>query len=132
MGKKRSWSGLGELQTEVMEMVWDQGEATVTQVHKKILQRREITYTTVLVAMQKLEKKGWLAHRREGRAYVFLARRSREEVCGSLLQDVLKHAFFGRPGLLVSQLLDGQPMSDSDLADLRKLIDDHQKDRRGE
>ena len=71
MKKKRSLYGLGPLQAEVMEMVWDLGEATVSQIHEQILRRRKVTYTTALVAMQKLDKKGWLTHRREGRANVY-------------------------------------------------------------
>ncbi len=60
--------GLGSLQTEVMDLVWQQKEATVAQLVEKICRRRTVTYTTVLSAVQKLEKKGWLKHRSEGRA----------------------------------------------------------------
>ena len=63
MARKRSRHGLGELQAEVMEMVWDMGEATVTQIHERIGLGRRIMYTTVQVAMQKLAKSGWLKPR---------------------------------------------------------------------
>ena len=60
MKRKSPLHGLGSLQTEVMEIVWDNEEATVSQVHDIISRRRKVTYTTALTAMQKLEKKGWL------------------------------------------------------------------------
>ena len=123
MGKKRSLHGLGELQAEVMEIVWNLGEATVAQVHERITRRRKVTYTTVLVAMQKLDKKGWLKHRREGRAYVYQPGRSRETAHGNLLKDLLKQAFGGDPQLMLSRLLDQHPMSDTELSELKKLID---------
>ena len=55
---KRHFSGLGKLQAEVMELVWQRGEATVAELVEEISQRRRVSYTTVLVAMQKMEKKG--------------------------------------------------------------------------
>ncbi len=123
MARKRSLHGLGELQAEVMEIVWNLGEATVAQVHERILRRRKITYTTVLVAMQKLDKSGWLTHRSEGRAYVYEPVRSRATAHGNVLKDVLKQAFGGDPQLMLSHLLDQHPMTDSELADLKKLIE---------
>lgn len=132
MGKKRSLHGLGELQAEVMEIVWNLGEATVAQVHERIMLRRKVTYTTVLVAMQKLAKTGWLKHRSEGRAYVYQASRSRETAHGNVLKDVLKQAFEGDPQLLLSHLLDQHPMSDSELSELKKLIEAKRKETNGE
>src|SRR3970040_113931 len=100
----RSIHGLGKLQAEVMEIVWDRGEATVTQVVRQNETQRPVAYTTVLVAMQKLEKKGWLKHRADGRAYVYRPARSRQQVHGRILRDFLKTAFDGDPRLLLSSL----------------------------
>jgi predicted transcriptional regulator len=130
MAKKRSLHGLGELQAEVLEFVWSRGEATVSQVHERILLKRKVTYTTVLVAMQKLEKKGWLKCRREGRANVYAPTRSREATGSGLLKELLKQAFSGDPQLLLSHLLDQHPMTDEELADLKKLIDQRRKEQR--
>lgn len=128
MTKRKAIHGLGELQAEVMEIVWDKGQATVADVVEAISRRRPVTYTTVLVAMQKLTQKVWLKHRSEGRAYVYSARRSREEVHGGLLKEFLRSAFGGDPRLLLSQLLDAQPMSVRELDDLRRLIEKRKKE----
>jgi predicted transcriptional regulator len=130
--RKRALHGLGELQAEVMEIVWAQGEATVSHVHQRIGRKRPVTYTTVLTAMQKLEKKGWLTHRSEGRAYVYQANRSREDVHAGLVRDFLKQAFQGDPRRMLSHLLEQHPLSDEELADLRKLIDARRKEQRHE
>jgi predicted transcriptional regulator len=130
--RKRTLHGLGELQAEVMEIVWERGEATVSQVHERIGRKRRVTYTTVLTAMQKLEKKGWLAHRSEGRAYVYRASRSREDVHAGVLSDLLKQAFAGDPRRMMSHLLEQHPLSDAELADLRKLIDARRREKRHE
>lgn len=126
--KKQSMHGLGHLQAEVMEIVWEKGAATVTQVVEVIAARRAVTYTTVLVAMQKLEQKGWLKHRAEGRAYVYEPRRSRDQVHGGVLREMLSSLFAGDPRQLVSQLLDARPMTQAELADLKRLIAARQRE----
>lgn len=132
MAKKRSLHGLGDLQAEVMEIVWNCGEASVADVHNIISQRRSITYTTALAAMQKLEKNGWLVHRRDGRAHVYRAKRDRQKAGASVLKDLLRQAFGGDPSLLVSHLIDQQAMSEEELAELRRLIDSRLRERRRE
>ena len=130
--KRNRLTGLGSLQAEVMELVWEMGEARVTQVMQRISKRRPVTYTTVLVAMQNLERKGWLSHRSAGRAYVYRPVRSRESVHAGLLKEMLKSAFRGDAKLLISQLLDVQPMSDKQLAEIRKLIEARRRELRRE
>jgi BlaI family penicillinase repressor len=129
---RRDLSGLGSLQAEVMELVWQQGEATVAELVKRISQDRPVSYTTVLVAMQKLEKKGWLAHRTAGRAYVYRPAHSRQQVRRRLLRDLLHSAFKDDPRLLLASLLDESLMDDEELEDLRKLIDEWRKEKHGE
>jgi BlaI family penicillinase repressor len=122
--------GLGSLQSEVMDLVWGQGEATVAQLFETIGARRRITYTTILSAVQKLERKGWLKHRTAGRAYVFYPVRDRLQVGGRTLRDLLRTAFEGDPRLLLSSLLEDTNLSDSDLKELRKLIEQRRKEIR--
>ena len=72
---KRSLDDLGDLQSAVMNAVWDLGEATVVQVRDRLAADKELAYTTVLSVLQKLEKAGWLKHRTDGRSYVYLPKR---------------------------------------------------------
>jgi BlaI family penicillinase repressor len=132
LGRKRSLHGLGSLQSEVMELVWNLGEATVAQVHEQISKRRPVRYTTVLVAMQKLEKKKWLTHRSAGRAYLYEPLRSRDAAHASVLRELVRSAFGGDPRLLLSQLLQTHPMNEAELSELRKLIDARRRELRGE
>jgi predicted transcriptional regulator len=124
--------GLGSLQSEVMELVWRQREATVAQLLDTIGKRRAITYTTVLSAVQKLEKKGWLKHRTAGKAYVFFPARERLEVGGRTLRELLKTTFGGDPRLLLTSLLEDTRMSDAELKELRNLIEQRRKETRHE
>ena len=128
----RDFSGLGRLQAEVMELVWQRGEATVAELVERISQGRPVSYTTVLVAMQKLEKKGWLAHRSAGRAYVYHPVHSRQQVRRRLLRDLLHSTFRDDPRLLLASLLDESPMDDEELEELRKVIDERRREKHGE
>jgi predicted transcriptional regulator len=128
--QSKAFHGLGSLQSEVMDLVWKRKEITVAQLAEAIGGRRSITYTTVLSAVQKLEKKGWLKHRSEGRAYVYSATRDRRQVGGNKLRELLRTAFSGEPRLLLASLLNDARMSDEDLIELRKLIEQRRKENR--
>ncbi len=70
---------LGSLELQVMEFMWQTGEATVQQVVKTINQRRPIAYTTVMTVMGHLVDKGLLARTMEGKRYRYQIARSRDE-----------------------------------------------------
>ena len=126
---KQTIHGLGELQTRVLELVWEMGEATVAQIVERISQQRSVTYTTILAAMQRLSKKGWLAHRQVGKAYVYRPARTRQQARGRLLREILTSAFDGDPRLLLNSLLDEAQLSDVELRELRRLIDQRRREK---
>jgi predicted transcriptional regulator len=64
---------LHELETRVMDAVWEQGEATVRSVTDAIAPEGERSYTTILTVMTRLDKKGFLDRRREGKRDVYVA-----------------------------------------------------------
>lgn len=126
MGRE-SIDALGELQKRVMETVWELGEATVAQVRDRLDREPQPAYTTILSVMQKLEKAGWLKHRSEGRNYVYLPTRSRDEAGTSTVRTLIDRVFRGDPLLLFQHLLDDDELSDDDLSSLRKMIDRKRK-----
>jgi BlaI family penicillinase repressor len=130
--RRKTLHGLGALQAKVMDFVWDRGEATVAEAAEHLGRRRAVVYTTVLVAMQKLEKKGWLTHRVAGRAYVYRPARSRQAAQAGLVTEMLDAVFDGDPKLLVSQLLDARPWTSDELGQLRHLIEARRKERNKE
>jgi predicted transcriptional regulator len=120
---------LGGLQRAIMEAVWDAGRATVREVHARVGARRGLAYTTVLSAMQKLERRGWLRHRAEGRAYVYSAVRSREQAGSSSLREFIERVFGGDRMRLLQHLVD-EPLSAAEAAALQKMIDERAKEDR--
>ena len=70
---------LGSLELQVMEFMWQTGEATVQQVVQTINRRRPIAYTTVMTVMGHLVDKSLLSRTMEGKRYRYLVARSRDE-----------------------------------------------------
>jgi predicted transcriptional regulator len=62
---------LGPLETEILNIVWKLGEATVKDIHDRILADpdRELAYTSVTTVLNRLTKKGWLSCSKQGRAF---------------------------------------------------------------
>jgi BlaI family penicillinase repressor len=120
---RRSIDELGALQKAVMEAIWALGEATVGQVRDRLDREPQPAYTTILSVMQKLEKAGWLTHRSEGRSYVYVPTRSRDEAGTSTLRTFIDRVFRGDTLLMFQHLLEDEELSEQDLSALRQMID---------
>ncbi|MDJ0661606.1 MAG: BlaI/MecI/CopY family transcriptional regulator [Crocosphaera sp.] len=72
---------LGTLETEILEIVWDFGQATVKQIHNRILADpdRELAYASVTTVLNRLTQKGWLKCCKQNKAFVWEALVSREQ-----------------------------------------------------
>lgn len=119
---------LGDLQRDVIELVWELGEATVHQVREELFPKKKLAYTTVLTAMQNLEKSGWLKHRSEGKTYVYMPTRTREEAGGRSLKQFMDRIYDGNALLMFQHLMQQSKLTDNDLKELWKMIDDKRKE----
>jgi len=119
----------GQLQRAVIEVVWELGEATVRQVWKRLCCRKELAYTTVLTAMQRLEKNGWLRHRVDGKKHVYLPTRTRQQAGAGSVRKFVQRMFDGNALLLFRQLVEEDGLGDKELQELQKLINQKRKER---
>jgi len=131
---KPSLTSLGETEMEVLHHVWDLGEARVGDVRERILEDRDVAYTTVMTVMKKLADKGYLTYRKEGRSYVYESARSQSDVQHSLLRRLMEKVFGGSPAALVQTLVQREDLSPQDRRELKTLIhqmteDDDSSDR---
>jgi predicted transcriptional regulator len=108
---------------EVLHHVWDLGEATVADVRERILEDREVAYTTIMTVLKKLAEKGYLDYHKEGRSYVYQPAQEPNEVQHSLLQRLMDKVFEGSPSALVQTLVQREDLSDDERAEIRALID---------
>lgn len=114
---------LTTLQMDVMQVLWQQSEATVSQVHAALHKERQLAMTTVATLLSRLEKYGLLTHRTEGRQYVYRPLVSQSEVRRTQLTDLIDQFFHGNPADLVYHLINEAEVDDKDLARLQVLIE---------
>jgi len=119
---KKSLDHFGQLQRAVIEVVWELGEATVRQVWKHLCRRKELAYTTVLTAMQRLEKDGWLRHRVEGKKHVYLPTKTRAQAGAGSVRKFVQRMFNGNALVLFRQLVEEGELSDGELQELQQMI----------
>jgi BlaI family penicillinase repressor len=123
MAKKRKRK-LSPANLEIMKVVWEKGEVTVSDVVEAInAERREpVRRTTVQVQMNRLEDYGWLKHRSEGRAYVYSAVVEKHKTRREILEDIKIRVFGGSRAELVKCLLEDEDLAPEEIEELRKLL----------
>ncbi len=122
---------LGELEAEIMGVVWEKGKATVQDVRDALHPRRSLAYTTVMTVMSRLAEKGVLERQKEGRAYYYTPAGSQEKVAGSLLRSLVKRLYAGATGKAVAQLLETEEgVDEAELERLEALIRSKRQARR--
>ena len=120
--QRRTLNPLGETEMEVLQHVWSLGTATVGDVHARVLETREVAYTTVMTVMKKLAQKGYLTFVRDGNAYAYSAAQPPGEVRADLLQGLLDKVFQGSRAALVQTLVGQEPLTEEDVAELRRIV----------
>lgn len=123
MARKKSLTPLGETEMEVLQLVWELGEATVNDVRDRILEERDVAYTTIMTVMKNLAEKGYLTYEKDGRTYVYSAARPAEEVRHNLLRELMGKVFEGSASALVQTLVQHEELSPDERARIQDLID---------
>lgn len=90
---------LGPLEAEIMQVVWQLNQATVSDVHKVLRDRREIAYTTVMTTMSRLFSKKILKRSKLGLSYLYAPSMPQDEFVNSVVKSLLDSLFaeFGEP-----------------------------------
>lgn len=118
---------LTELQLAIMDVLWRKGEATVLEVHDELREGRRVAQSTVSTLLARLEKKGYVGYREEGRQYVYHATVERDEIRRSMATRFLDHTrplFRSDLGLLVSHLLPEREVTNEDVERARAVLDE--------
>lgn len=114
---------LGDLQLAIMRVLWARGEAAVADVHADLEPERGLAPTTISTMLSKMEDKGVVAHRTEGRRFIYRPTVSESEVQRAMLSELTQRLFLGDVTAVVSTLLDEREVDRGELAALRDLID---------
>ena len=123
---------LSEAQLEIINIVWDQGKATVGKIWKALAKRRPISRNTVSTMVTRLEEKGWLRHRVIGGTFLYSATHPREKVLPRLVHRLVDAAFQGSAEGLVLTLLEGGRLSAEEVERIKAMVEKAELDLREE
>lgn len=115
---------LGDLQLAIMRQLWQRGEAAVADVHEALLDERGLALTTIATMLRKMEEKGVVTHRSEGRRYLYRPTVSEQQVRRTMVGELTERLFRGDPAALVSHLLAEHRIDPEELSELRALLAD--------
>lgn len=121
---------LGDLQLAIMRILWSQGESSVADVHEALEPERGLALTTIATMLAKMEKKGVVEHRPEGRKFIFRPTVSEGQVRRSMVADLTSQLFRGDVFALVNHLLSEHEIESRELDQLRGLIEAREKEDR--
>ncbi len=120
-----------DAQWEVMNVVWDQGEATVAEVWRVLSARRAVARNTVLTLMARLEEKGWLRRHTESTVLRYSATIPRQKALRRIARRLVDTAFRGSAEGLVMALLDDGELSEGESQRIRAMLAKARREKKG-
>lgn len=114
---------LAKSELEVARIVWQLGEASVRQVLDALPPERKLDFKTVQTYLRRLDAKGYLRTRREGRAKVYLPRVRPDQVVREVIDDLVHRLFGGEALPLFQHLIQDRGLTDGEIGQLRAMLD---------
>lgn len=116
---------LSDRQREIMELVWNHDELTVTEVQNLMENEgSQLSRNTVQTLMVRMEEKGWLVHREVGRTFFYKAAQPRSASQQKAVEQLLDSTFRGSVEQLVNSLLETRKLGHGEAERIRQMIDD--------
>jgi BlaI family transcriptional regulator, penicillinase repressor len=119
---------LTEAELRLMDVLWQQGPSTVQQVLEALPGKSPLAYNSVLTTIRILEKKGYVRHIKDGRAYIYRALVEREEASRSEIRHLAHRFFQNSHEMLVLNILEDRGVDAEELNRLRQLLEQNQPD----
>src|SRR5688500_1450616 len=108
---------LGEVQLQIMQVLWQKGKATAREITDELSRRKPIAHSTVQTLLRKLESKGAVTHEVEDRTFVFRPVHQETDVTTTATRDLLARLFDNSVSGLVAHLLKHEKISRKELAE---------------
>ena len=113
---------LAKSELEVAQIVWKLGQATVREVFEAMPKERRLDFKTVQTYLRRIEAKGYVQTRREGRNNVYASLVRPRQVVRQMVDDFVNRMFGGEPFPLVQQLLEQRELSNEEIDRLQGLL----------
>ena len=125
MGRARQ---LSDRQLDILRVLWREDEATVAQVQEALRSERDLALTTVATLLSRMEARGIVARRTEGRQFVYRAAIGEQDVRRSMVAALMDRLFAGDPKALVHHLIDEGRIDADELSRIEALLEEEADD----
>ncbi len=113
--------GLGPLEMEVLDVIWEMGQATSREIFEKMRERKRLGQSTVLTVLRRLSDRGILHRDAGGDVYVYSPVMERGELGGRMIDDVVNRIFGGAVAPVIAHLMERKDLKDLEIERLRAL-----------
>ncbi len=121
-----------ELELQILQQIWEQeNEATVAAIVENWPETKRPGYTTILKTLQKMEKKGIVGHRPDGKKYLYFPRVSKEKITKKRLNSIIERVFSGNDLSFAEYFVNSRSFNADELEALKKLISAKEKEEEG-
>ena len=117
---------LTEAELRLMNVLWQHGPGTVQQVLDWLPDRPALAYNTVLTTIRILERKGYLAHAKDGRAHVYEPLVERKDATRLEIRNLVSRFFRNSHDARVLNILEDNEIEGEEVKRLRKMLEDAQ------
>jgi len=121
-GSARVRSPLTELENDVMQAVWRIAPCTVESVHEIVSRKHKLKEASTRTLLRRLEKKGYLTHDSDGRAYVYRAAEPARNIAARAVKQIIDRFCRGSVEELVSGMVESKVLSEREMIQLEKFV----------
>ena len=114
-----------EAELRLMDVLWKKEAATVRDVVAALPGNEPLAYSTVLTTLRILERKGYVSHEKEGRAYVYQPVVGREDARRSVVRYMMSRFFNNSPEALMLNILENEVVDVDVLDRLKRMVDEN-------
>ncbi len=108
----------------IMKVLWEKSPLSVQEVLDQIGKAPKPAYTSLLTAMQNLEKKEYIAHKKEGKRFRYVPLLLQDKYQKSAVRRLLKSAFDGASFSMAVNLLEAKKLSPEEIAKLKEILEE--------
>jgi BlaI family penicillinase repressor len=121
-GSSKVRSPLTDLENDVMHAVWNLAPCTVEVVHQVISRKHNLKETSTRTLLRRLEKKGYLKHESDGRAYVYHAVEPARSLAARAVKQIIDRLCRGSVEELVSGMVEAKVLSEKEMKQLENVV----------
>lgn len=115
--------GLTENELEVMRVLWQDSPLKVSEILEHIKRSPKPAYTSLLTLVQAMERKGYIRHSQDGKAYSYFPKLEKERFLSHEIKRVAKRLFGGNPLALAVNIVSENHLSAQELSELKRLLE---------